>query len=354
MRQVFENNASALLAASISDTDTTIQVGAGFGALFPNPGASEYFLVSLENELGDIEICRCTARVGDNLTVLRAQEGTSAAAWTNGQTRVELRNTKGTMEVFLQRGGDSMSGPLDMQGNEVQNSRLTGSTVMAGGIVAGASIRGDEGDASNEIVVPSGGGRPTMGGAQILVEGDNLGLLSFPVGSVIMWYGSAASVPTGWQICNGTNGTPDLRDRFVRGAGLTYTEGQTGGANSAVPTASAAGGHDHNAVTGDYTLTEANIPAHNHDLYVWQTGGQGNAESFSQSSAKGIAGDADSGHTFGYRNTTVFGQKLVKDYGSGVAAAHNHSIASEPDHTHAIGSIPTVPAFTALYYIMRV
>jgi hypothetical protein len=354
MRQVFENNASALLAASLSDSDTTVQVGAGFGALFPNPGASEYFLVTLENELGDIEVCRCTARVGDNLTVTRAQEGTSAQAWTNGQTRVELRNTKGTMEVFLQRGGDSMSGPLDMQGNEVQNARLTGTTVMDGGIVAGASIRGDEGDASNELIVPSGGGRPTIGGAQIVLATDNIALNAFPVGSVILWYGAAANVPSGWQICNGTNGTPDLRDKFVIGAGSTYTEGGTGGAATASPVATAAGGHGHGDVTGEYTLTAANIPAHNHDLWVWTDGGQGNAENFGTSSARGIAGNNESNHTYAYRNTTVFGQKLVKDYGAGVTEAHDHSITPVPDHTHAIASIPTVPPFVALYYIMRV
>lgn len=41
---------------------------------------------------------------------------------------------------------------------------------------------------------------------------------SLPVGSIIIWSGTVASIPTGWQLCDGTNGTPDLRDRFVVGA----------------------------------------------------------------------------------------------------------------------------------------
>lgn len=36
--------------------------------------------------------------------------------------------------------------------------------------------------------------------------------------TILMWYGTLASIPPGWQICDGTNGTPDLRGYFVRGA----------------------------------------------------------------------------------------------------------------------------------------
>ena len=52
---------------------------------------------------------------------------------------------------------------------------------------------------------------------------------SFPVGGIIMWSGTIAAIPTGWALCNGSNGTPDLRDRFVIGAGSTYAVGATGG-----------------------------------------------------------------------------------------------------------------------------
>jgi len=51
-------------------------------------------------------------------------------------------------------------------------------------------------------------------------------------GIIILWYGAVAEIPIGWQLCDGTNGTPDLRDNFVISAGPTYAIDSTGG-NSA-------------------------------------------------------------------------------------------------------------------------
>lgn len=48
-------------------------------------------------------------------------------------------------------------------------------------------------------------------------------------GSIMLWYGSVASIPGGWTLCDGTNNTPNLRDRFIVGAGNTYAVGATGG-----------------------------------------------------------------------------------------------------------------------------
>ena len=68
-----------------------------------------------------------------------------------------------------------------------------------------------------------------------------------PAGVIMMWWGSVSSVPGGWVLCDGTNGAPDLRDRFVVGAGSSYSPGDTGGA-------------------GTVTLTEAQMPAHGHGI----------------------------------------------------------------------------------------
>jgi microcystin-dependent protein len=62
---------------------------------------------------------------------------------------------------------------------------------------------------------------------------------------ISLWYGSIGSVPTGWYLCDGTNGTPDLRDRFIVGAGTSYAVGATGG-------------------SANHTLTTAEMPAHTH------------------------------------------------------------------------------------------
>ena len=57
-----------------------------------------------------------------------------------------------------------------------------------------------------------------------------------PTGVIVMWSGNTNTIPTGWALCNGQTvnnlTTPDLRNRFIIGAGSTYTAGQTGGATS--------------------------------------------------------------------------------------------------------------------------
>lgn len=72
-----------------------------------------------------------------------------------------------------------------------------------------------------------------------------------PSGCIFLWSGSQGAIPDGWAICNGANGTPDLRDRFVIGAGSTYAPGNTGGSTS----------HVHTLVTHNHTLN-----AHTHVL----------------------------------------------------------------------------------------
>lgn len=100
-----------------------------------------------------------------------------------------------------------------------------------------------------------------------------------PVGGIIMWSGSIASVPQGWALCDGTNGTPDLRNRFIVGAGSTYAVAATGGtADASVVT------HSH-AVTatgtsGGQSQTHShavNDPGHAHTLNVGPPQGGPNA-----------------------------------------------------------------------------
>jgi len=57
---------------------------------------------------------------------------------------------------------------------------------------------------------------------------------TIPTGVIVMWSGSIVSIPSGWLLCNGSNGTPDLRNRFVVGAGSTYAVGATGGSADAI------------------------------------------------------------------------------------------------------------------------
>ena len=70
---------------------------------------------------------------------------------------------------------------------------------------------------------------------------------SLPSGIIVMWSGASTSIPTGWLLCNGSNNTPDLRNRFIVGAGSSYSVGATGG-------------------EATHTLTIDEMPSHSHEL----------------------------------------------------------------------------------------
>lgn len=174
---VFTNNASALLAASINTIETTIQVAAGYGDLFPVVTAPQFAYATLEDNAGNIEIVKVTARaaLSDLLTVERGQEGTVGQAFTLNVTRVELRLTKATMEEFIQASGGAMTGDLDFNSNGIIDAFISGPTTrITQGQIAGVPLRGAVDLTSNEIAVPAGGGRATAGGATLLVTGDDL------------------------------------------------------------------------------------------------------------------------------------------------------------------------------------
>jgi microcystin-dependent protein len=69
---------------------------------------------------------------------------------------------------------------------------------------------------------------------------------TFTAGMIIIWSGSLGSIPSGWVLCDGTNSTPDLRNRFIVAAGDTYAVGATGGSANAIVVT-----HTHTATSTD-------------------------------------------------------------------------------------------------------
>src|SRR3990167_9262011 len=62
-------------------------------------------------------------------------------------------------------------------------------------------------------------------------QNGNVGYL-IPAGIIVSWSGTIANIPSGWILCDGSNGTPDLRSRFVRGAPASTDAGATGGSET--------------------------------------------------------------------------------------------------------------------------
>jgi len=77
------------------------------------------------------------------------------------------------------------------------------------------------------------------------IDDNGIEFYMVPKGAIIIWSGSADNIPKGWALCDGTKGTPDLRDRFVLCAGDKYSVGMTGGEE-------------------EHTLTIEEIPNHSH------------------------------------------------------------------------------------------
>ena len=145
-----------------------------------------------------------------------------------------------------------------------------------------------------------------------------------PAGVILLWSGSIASIPSGWNLCDGTNGTPDLRNRFVVGAGSTYAVGATGGADSV-------------------TLTEAQMPAHTHTF----SGSTNTTGAHTHTVAAGNSGGAD--------NIITTGNARSNDtsYTTSSAGDHSHTFSGTTASTGGGSSHENRPPYYALAYIMK-
>lgn len=188
------------------------------------------------------------------------------------------------------------------------------------------------------VTIASGGGGTsyvvTRGQrVNITSDGTNISVVAtypvtgtIPSGGIIIWSGSSASIPSGWYLCDGTNSTPDLRDRFVVGAGSTYSVGATGGSKDAIVVA-----HTHTATS---TVTD---PGHTHGVQVPSA-----QYSVVQSpTAAGVAGTSATG------NTDKRGSNFVSTDTTGITVAT--SVAS----SGSSGTNANLPPYYALCYIMK-
>lgn len=101
----FTNNASGTLASSITTASTTLTLTTGQGSLFPSLASGEYFYATLVDSSNNIEIVKVTARATDVLTAVRAQDNTTAKAFTSG-AKLELRPVAAALNGILQDAKD--------------------------------------------------------------------------------------------------------------------------------------------------------------------------------------------------------------------------------------------------------
>ena len=87
-----------------------------------------------------------------------------------------------------------------------------------------------------------------------------------PSGGIIIWSGASNAIPSGWVLCNGSNSTPDLRNRFVVGAGSGYSVGNTGGASSVTLTTAQLPAHNHSTNNHNHSFSGSGSSSHSHDI----------------------------------------------------------------------------------------
>lgn len=275
MTLLYANNAAGTLAAGISSTATSLALNAGQAGLFPAPVAPDSFYATLTDAATRtiIEIVLVTQVAGNVFTIQRAQDGTSARAWSAGDI-VSQRTIAAELRQF------------------------------------------------NGIV---------------------------PIGGIILWSGAANNVPENWALCNGSNGTPNLEDKFVVGAGNTYAVGATGGATTATLTTANLPPHNH-AVTDtghSHGVTQTphghgvNDPGHAHSYVV--NGGSGSSSGYQ------LNNSAPVGQTTG---TSATGVTIQAQYANVSINAAPTGITTQ--NTGSGTAFSTLPPYYALCYIMRV
>lgn len=164
-----------------------------------------------------------------------------------------------------------------------------------------------------------------------------------PVGGIIMYSGLAADLTANWKICDGTAGTPDLRDKFIVGSGSAYALAATGGSKDAIVVS-----HSHtlsgNTSTESATHSHAvSDPGHSH------TGGEyGGVNNFAPGGLGTQARFAGAPGAFSTDSATT-GITLGTE-----SATHTHALSGSTSTAGAAATNANLPPYYALAFIQRV
>ena len=226
--------------------------------------------------------------------------------YTGGAERVRI-DTSGNVGINT----SSPGAKLDVKGGIRLSGTSSGYVQLTPAATAGSTTyvlpTGD--GSSGQVLATNGDG--VLGWAS--VAGASSGI---PAGGIIIWSGSSTAIPGGWRLCNGTNGTPDLRDRFVIGAGGNYSVGSAAGSKDAVVVS-----HTHTATVSD--------PGHTHNLHVF---------------VRDINGDGEEG------------DDTVANFKPGIPGfidPNTTGITVSNSTTGSSGTNANLPPYYALCYIMK-
>jgi len=264
------------------------------------------------------------------------------------------QNDRARMYMILNSTDQSL---IITQGSGGNTTIATGKSaiVLADGAGAGAAVTDYTSTLSNlqgpAISSPTMTGSPT---APTPSAGTNNTLLAttafvttaisntIPTGVILLWSGAISAIPTGWVLCDGTNSTPDLRDRFVVGAdadsGGDYAPNATGGAASVTLTTSQMPSHSHANTASSTSTSSVTDQGHNHELRV-----DGAGDTSGTFITQGEAGAPN------YSNSTT----LIKNSTTGISVSTSTTTTMTNASTGGGGSHENRPPYYALAYIMK-
>ena len=219
--------------------------------------------------------------------------------------------------------------------NAGPNSQTKEGSLTIGGNLTTGSFTMTAGAGANKVLTTDASGIATW---QIPAGGGE----AIPVGVIVMWSGTLATIPTGWHLCDGVDGTPDLRNRFIYGTAAGENPGNTGGATTHAHTYNTVIAHTHTGTTvsaGAHTHAVVET-AHKHSLGTVYVNYPGNYL---------CAGCSYSGLNPKDTLATVTGITINS------AGAHTHTLTTastgEASGTTAVGT--HLPPYYKLAYIMK-
>ena len=188
---------------------------------------------------------------------------------------------------------------------------------------------------------------------------------AFVSGMIILWSGNTGNIPTGFVLCDGNNGTPNLTDRFVVGAGAAYSPGATGGSSSVTLSTSQLPSHNHsfsgssshshtiNNHTHTFSASTNNQGSHVHNLLYNHGAFGGSSGAVTPRSGNtpvvpGISGrvSSEGGHSHSMSGTTG----NPSDRGTNTQTV---TISGNTGSTGSGSSVENRPPYYALCYIMK-
>jgi hypothetical protein len=205
------------------------------------------------------KISEFSATAADNtdITNINIAEGCSPA---------NVNNAIRSLMALLKDQQTGTSGdPFTVAGTLVASGQILSSGTL--NVTGGFQLDGTAGSSGQVLLSAGGSNTPTWGSA-------------IPSGGIIIWSGSSATIPSGWLLCDGSNSTPDLRNRFVVGATSTYAVGATGGSADAIVVS-----HTHTATVTDPGHAHGYIAAAPGNYYSNTNGGNPGAISSTTNSA---------------------------------------------------------------------